>query len=143
MAKVAFIVDGEEVEPQLLFNPPVKPFLNNPTLEQLRDALREITPQEWQQNDAGIYFPEGSMVIICAPHHGYFLNNLALDAYLIGSPPSTPPHYVEVDTGVGYTIMDNYFVPFDTLWQGIEYYLKHRKLDPSLLWTQESPFPDL
>lgn len=143
MAKLLFVIDGEEVEPTLLLNPPGGAFLNNPTLEELRNALEAITPRQWRENDAGIYFPEGSMVIIFAPEHGYFLENQALDAYLISRPASHPSNYVEVDTGLGYTILDNYFVPFDMLWQGIEYYLKHRQLDPALLWTEDSPFPDL
>lgn len=145
MAKVLVEIDRVMIEPELVLNPPVGSFVNKPTREELKQLLKGYTPQQWDEGDATILTDHGQLGIFYDSRFGYILvafKPREEPDYLMAHEPTPETQEAAIHNGEVYYVLDNFFVPFKQLWQGITYYLDHKDLDPSLLWTKGIPEND-
>lgn len=138
----------QAAQPTLVFDPPLGQWLTEPTVEEVHEALLQLTPTAWNSGsgDAGLLWKGvGDLILIDSLGAGWFLSiNWATgeEVFLLNPHPVTK-ELVGIDPGNYVELPAKYFSPFEQTWQAVAYWLQHKQQDPSLSWTTENPFPEL
>lgn len=72
MAKLYVKHEGELLQPQRLLNLPGGDSLIDPTPDEVREMLAGLTLEAWEEGDAGLLSPNGDLIFLFAPGHGYW-----------------------------------------------------------------------